>query len=396
MRNSRQICIVLGSGFSKPAGLPLAREINNSFTRDNTETLLKFSSGEWKWWDYASDTDRHNGRIGMEYLFYGYVLNQFISAFIENSEGFSNYENFYQFVLDIEPKGNVFKGIYEKSIAKIQQRFPDYAESPYMMASLKNLQNPGKNEIISLINHLIADLLYVRAPLENYYEAYTFFFRFIRDYPEIAITTLNHDTLLEYLMGLYKLDFSDGFSAEKSFLLADSGEKIKMFANDFNVGIPIIKLHGSINMYKYTYYQEEGSTVTSQNKYLYYKPDNYHDKHLVNRIDPETGKIVQRFHWNIIPQFITGTRKNEIIAHDEMYACLYSEFNKRIHSSDSLMIIGYSYSDNHVNEHILSAINNGNVREIINVNPTIKFPYNSNKITIQNINSLTKIPCKNN
>ncbi len=120
------LCVLLGSGFSKPAGLPLAREINNSFTRDNTETLLKFSSGEWKWWNYANEADRNNGRIGLEYLFYGYVLNEFVSAFIENSGGFSSYENFYQFVLDIDRNSPVFKGIYEKSIAKIQQRLSDF------------------------------------------------------------------------------------------------------------------------------------------------------------------------------------------------------------------------------------------------------------------------------
>lgn len=391
MSESKHICIVLGSGFSMPANLPLAREINNFFTRDNTETLLKFSSGEWKWWDYANEADRNNGRIGLEYLFYGYVLNEFVSAFIENSGGFSSYENFYQFVLDIDRNSLDFKGIYEKSIAKIQQRFPDHTESPYIMASLKNLQNPGKNEIISLINHLIADLLYVRAPLENYYEAYTFFFRFIRDFPEITITTLNHDTLLEYLMALYKLDFSDGFTLEKSILLADSGEKIKMFANDFNVGIPIIKLHGSIDMYQYPIYQEEGSTVTPLNKYLYYKPDNYHDKHMVNRIDPGTGKIVQRFHWNIIPQFITGTRKDEIIANDEMYACLYSQFEKRIHASETLLIIGYSFGDEHVNNQIRSSISNGFLKKIINVNPGEEFPFSDSEIECMNIKSIQEL-----
>jgi hypothetical protein len=48
-----KLAVILGSGFSKPAGLPLAREINDYFLRDNAERILKFSSGEFMWDDFV-------------------------------------------------------------------------------------------------------------------------------------------------------------------------------------------------------------------------------------------------------------------------------------------------------------------------------------------------------
>ena len=42
-----ELAVILGSGFSKPAGLPLAKEITNFFLRNNKKQILHFSSDEF-------------------------------------------------------------------------------------------------------------------------------------------------------------------------------------------------------------------------------------------------------------------------------------------------------------------------------------------------------------
>ena len=76
-----KLVILLGSGFSYSAGLPLARGINDYFTRDNILKLLQFTSGEWKWYDRANDAERSNGRIGYNAYTYGFILNELKDAF---------------------------------------------------------------------------------------------------------------------------------------------------------------------------------------------------------------------------------------------------------------------------------------------------------------------------
>ena len=90
------LCIILGSGFSKPAGLLLAYEIDAIFNRNNVGNLLQFSSGEWKWLDTASDADRTNGSFGFHHIAYGYILNELVDSFIKENASFTNYEEFYR------------------------------------------------------------------------------------------------------------------------------------------------------------------------------------------------------------------------------------------------------------------------------------------------------------
>jgi NAD-dependent SIR2 family protein deacetylase len=51
----KTLLVLTGAGFSKPAGLPIAKEIDDFFTRDNRNNILSFSSGEKMWVDFASE-----------------------------------------------------------------------------------------------------------------------------------------------------------------------------------------------------------------------------------------------------------------------------------------------------------------------------------------------------
>ena len=100
MEKKESITIILGAGFSFNAGLPLANRITEFFTRDNTDKILAFGSGEFKWVDFANDAELTNGRLAMDHFAYGYILNALVAVFVKKVGDFTNYEDFYQFVID--------------------------------------------------------------------------------------------------------------------------------------------------------------------------------------------------------------------------------------------------------------------------------------------------------
>ncbi|GAH69537.1 unnamed protein product [marine sediment metagenome] len=160
-------------------------------------------------------------------------------------------------------------------------------------------------------------------------------------------------------------------------LLSNSGDgkPLNLFQGSFSDTINIIKLHGSIDTYRYSVAIEKGSIVNPTGEYLYFKTLDYDEKQMPIRYDPETGEVVQRFHWDIDPQFITGTRKEEIITQPGMYKILFEECEKRIMNCKAILIIGYSFGDKHVNEIIQKTINNSKkLTKIININPSKALP----------------------
>ena len=156
--------------------------------------------------------------------------------------------------------------------------------------------------------------------------------------------------------------------------------------------INVIKLHGSIDVYRYPYY--EGSPLLHPTgEYLYFKTHDYYEKQRPERYNPETNEKVQTFHWEISPQFITGTNKEELIKNDAMYASMYNEAKTRLMECKEILIIGYSFGDIHVNDIIKNAIDNSNnLKSIINIIPSVTLPFDSKDIPttqLKNFNELT-------
>lgn len=391
VKKNDTLCVILGAGFSKPAGLPLANEINGYFLRDNADTLLKFSSGEWKWIDFANDPEKNNGKLGFEHLSYGFILNHWVKSFIRSAGSFTNYEDFYQYILDNYKTEDILNQIYSLSFQDFLKKHPTIKDNPWYDKYTYHLTHPQYNEIISISNHLIGDLLYIRGELAGLLADYKPFIQLLKSTQETSIITLNHDYWLEILLKEFRLDYDDGFSIDKSPLIAPAGNMIKVFNGVFGESISIIKLHGSIDVYRYEISDQRGSLIYPTGDNLYFKTHNYSTKQNPRLVSLDTGEVLQNFHWNISPQFITGTRKHEIISSDSMYATLYSEFEKYINQTKNLLIIGYSYTDRHVNEKIISAMQSGKISKVVNVNPGATFPFATDNFEIVNLASISEL-----
>jgi SIR2-like domain len=187
-------------------------------------------------------------------------------------------------------------------------------------------------------------------------------------FKEKYIFTLNHDLLLEDLLHYYNKEYSDGFTANHSPLRGDDNENIEIFNNNYDKEIKVFKLHGSIDYYKYDYFIKEGLYFNPTGEYVFFKPKTYHNKHVAKRIDLESGSVLQSLTVNITPQFLTGKNKPDIIKKLTFYESLFKNFNEVLKTTTDLMIIGYSFKDNHINDMLGQAAQNGTIKNIYNIN----------------------------
>lgn len=298
---------------------------------------------------------------------------------------------FFQFVVE-NVVNSEFLDVVLKSAKQIFfNDHPNISENPLVENYLFGFNHTSSLDILSLINHLIADLLWVRKTEIEITILYQPFVQFLRSFRSLVFTTLNHDRLLECLIeNVMKLDYSDGFTKDQKILFSDEGKPLSVFVGDFSKSIQILKLHGSIDMFKYQFFNEEnGSTVVrATDEHQYFKTLSFAEKQTPHRRNPETGKPVQTFHPLITPQFITGTKKTDLIKNDKMYSQLFMEFENSLKTSNTLLIIGYSYGDTHVNDKIETAITNYSINNVININPYMKFPFSSKTVKVNNIDGI--------
>ena len=222
---------------------------------------------------------------------------------------------------------------------------------------------------------------------------YKWFHLFFDGYESIDFFTLNHDLLLESLMAkIIDKSFSDGFSRNQKVLKSSGGEPLKLFQGEFPEPISILKLHGSIDIYRYVVAEQKGGIMTPTGEYLFFKTNDYYEKQRPERYDPETEEKVQTFHWEIDPQFITGTRKKDILNKPGIYKDLFNEFKKRIMECQKLIVFGYSFGDEHVNEIIQLAFRKSRrLRKVINVNPSKELPFDKMNCIVCNLKNSTEL-----
>lgn len=388
------LVVILGAGFSRPAGLPLANDIKERFDRNQKGKLLQFGSSEWTWADGKRDVDKHNGSISTESTIYPYILNEAIEQYKLEKGSFDNYELFSQWIHDISSNDVIKSCIYEKSKAKLLNDYPsirnykpeyDGDAHPFLYrftndSSLSNLTN--------IINYLIADLLgFNQSQFESSIPEYSQFISYIKKFEDVDIFTLNHDLLLENLFEFSGVKYSRGFTKQKSEIrYQDKDTPISVFRDAFDEPIRIHKLHGSLDFFRFEHYEQRKKLyLEPTGNYNYFSTRNYREKHYAIRVNPETGETLQDLNSDIVPKFITGTDKIKIIKNDLMYDALFKRFEQRLSETPTVLVSGYSFSDEHINQELKKR----NDFKIINQNPSLAYPLQANTITnIQGLKDL--------
>ncbi|MCO7724874.1 SIR2 family protein [Myroides odoratimimus] len=382
----KKLTILLGAGFSANANMPIANGVTNYFNRDLRKKLLNFSSGEWTWIDNKDQTTVHNGQLNYDYLGYSYVFNELLESYkAKNAGDFLNYEDFYQFVNDLFLSEEKISIIFSKAEEQLLKDYPHLADNKDINY-LFLFKTKQYSKVLPILNYLIADILNP-IPMGNkeLIETFSPFLEYLKKFEEVNIFTLNHDLLIEKLLTLAEIPYSKGFETENSVIISNE-HPLPSFTGNYNQNVRIYKLHGSIDLYRFDHLIKTGEGFYQYSgDYDYFITDNYYDKHRCQKRDLITGEIIQNFSPDIVPKFITGISKEEIIKKDKMYRKIYSDFEKSIKETENLFVSGYSFNDEHINK----PLSENKTLLFINHRRSKDYPFSKNG---KNIRTLNEIP----
>lgn len=354
-----KISILVGSGFSIPEGLPGVRQLNQRLSKiDESEILIHtdqkafFLNGQddpnrWSRWD--------------ERIFLQEFL-EFYSAEILKAKKDFHYETFYDYY-----SGYLTNKENKEAIEDFYKRFNE----KHFKGSDDNRDCYNRiSDFNRSYNQLLASQLHKTQYLEDIstlnYPPYDPFIGFLRELlktSDIKFHTLNHDLFFDWL-GKHHSDlwqhFADGYQLEGSpFYGTVSYDfnpntenkvhktyyvKLERFVDKFDKALSLFKLHGSVF-----------NTIVYNDQQRIRLKDNYAVSQFSMEItDKKTGE--QRFVGlldEISPDFLSGTtNKTRFYTGDPYYKNLFAHFENNLLQSELLVVIGYGFQDNGINEYL--------------------------------------------
>lgn len=159
----------------------------------------------------------------------------------------------------------------------------------------------------------------------------------VRNLKTTSIFTLNHDVLIEALLGKEGISFADGFDdVDGDFRRFDPGYLFK--AND----VTLLKLHGSIDWYLYPFTSKDGSRFQQ-----YAKPGKktsiWHGR------DAQGEMLLPQ---DVKPTFLTGTTSKELSYGSGIFPDVFEAFRRQLHEHNVLVVSGYGWGDKGINRRV--------------------------------------------
>lgn len=355
------ISILLGSGFSRPEGLPGVAEINEKL-RTIKETEFYLLSDQRAGF-YHSDWRDPNGWMPGSYLdrlFLEKFTAFYCSEYLAGSSKY-NYETFYDFMSEFER----FKREKEK-IDVFCDSFNGEIKSNIYRQNSYNWVARAKR----IVNQLIADLLVLPKHYENAgysnYPNYGGIFGLIREWLKdniVHVHTLNHDLFFDFI-GSHLTDlwqhYSDGYTEYGSSVYGqvmttfntDRGKihkeykvRLQYYSGQYENNLRLYKLHGSVN--SYVLRTQHG------NEEIRVKKDFGVSDFLMEKFNKESNKYkYEAVFTDTYPDFLTGTTEKIRQYNIPFYDSLFTHFKNNLLKSAKLLIIGYGFQDKAINEFI--------------------------------------------
>lgn len=174
-----------------------------------------------------------------------------------------------------------------------------------------------------------------------------------------SIFTLNYDLSLEAVMEAASIKYSTGFVSEPSYssevqwwplwlLRGDDAVKFNNTPDGENADVHLIKLHGSLD-----WFRVEAPVLSTVEGYQIYPQGP------IVRSNSTPDNIIEEV-------MIAGRVGKEKL--EEPFITLLREFYNEVSKADVLIIIGYSFSDPHINRIMLDTLMRVRIYDIIVVN----------------------------
>ncbi len=359
------LSILIGSGFSVPDGLPTVSHINKRLANLKEADFFLYqdqTAGFYKEGDEYRDPNAkitYPDRLFAQ-EFVAFYNHQVLSGKPENFD----YEVFFDYFMD-----NLNEKAHKDEIDDFVIRFKKAArwgerkfEESYQLL----------NRFLNIFNQLVAGELFRSRYYQNVsflglYHNYESFMRFLQSVLKdhvVYVHSLNHDMLFDYfgknISGLWDF-FTDGFSEKGSPyfgsvshtyqirndepLIKNYKVRLAYYTGEYDNHLHFYKLHGSIDTYP-LYIANSSEVVVIKREYGV--SDFYKEK-----FDEKTKKYEYEnpFAMNY-PSFLTGKTTKIKNYKQGFYAGLLARFANNLSLSERLIIIGYGFQDEGINNYL--------------------------------------------
>ncbi len=212
---------------------------------------------------------------------------------------------------------NVLKTKYD-FFDKSNTNLEEELGNPKYESRLNDIRKTIWNHVYEKDNSILCDILITP---QKYDGIKLLIEKFTQPHPHVFnIITTNYDRVLENIMGLYNISFSDGFSGRILSVFDENLFQTKAETAFVN----LIKVHGSLNWFE----------IDGQTRY-YNKNDTYE------------------------PQIIPPGKNKYRQAFFDPYRNLIQISDKKINNSKTLLVIGFGFNDEHITPKITNKIRNG-------------------------------------
>ncbi|OGU39329.1 MAG: hypothetical protein A2X61_00455 [Ignavibacteria bacterium GWB2_35_12] len=334
----KQVSLLLGAGFSRPAGFPSTNDITNEILcgwdkwyKNGIQYRLKSNSRE----EYDnSETALYPNYLEKVAYFLNLIkkeIEHYYSSIVKTDIR-TNYEEIYDFVYHISYafSRDIDNPITNRIIHSLVPSIKPLNEGNNdLYGELENISN----ESLKFIKNVIKIELN-KEPLATTYLDIINELNNSTDLKLLSIFTTNHDLLLDN----YLKDYIDGFASENNGVRLWDPMQWNIVDKLF-----YLKLHGSLNWYNFmkdTGVSYEIAFIGLIKKWYCHDANDY-------KIDGINYKVYN------MPLYLTGTNDKYLECNYGIYLELFYQFHRLLKQTDILIIIGYSFGDNAINFRII-------------------------------------------
>jgi hypothetical protein len=338
----------IGAGFSVPAGLPKASDLNSGILKADKLPITFHTDGEL----HEGINDLSIQSLHDEAFQVGIKIIQRYSYIHGNFD----YEEFYEYLFDI-----FHRSLKREQDEELQEMYPffknTFGSPDGLMLHLRI--NQFMYLYPKLVHYLIRKSNKEEQEAKNYvieYKKYMDYMKALVDAGNVVeIYSLNHDTILEELMASYELSesFCDGFSRVGSPFY-ENQIALERFTNKYDKPIRLHKLHGSTSYYAFAV-----ETKPSHFDVVNLIKSDYHlNEESLLYVENNSQYKFTKAMLGLEAEFLTGT-KSKAKRYDApiYYKPQFENFERDLMSTDNVFVIGYGFKDERVNEIIKQKVN---------------------------------------
>ena len=337
------ISFLLGSGFSRKAGMPTVVDLTEAVLAG--EVWRHTDSNYYPGANPNPDIPDFDTPRVVQFID---LLKQEIDSYYQGTpKGTTNYEDLYYLADQIRGSEGGWRdnpaigALIEKlrpQVAHLLAGTADFRPAAWDLLKLADETCNYIRDVVwrSITGRAIGDLSYFQVLADA-----------ARDNEEVDIFTLNHDTLTEGFLASEGIAFTDGFREPTNEVRYWEDGKLE---NDQEHHVRVIKLHGSVNWFEFLQGDQWRTGIPSH-------WDVWHTKGPTGELQiPNGGR----------PHFLAGTGNKPLEYQVGMYVELHHLFHQWLRLGRRLAVIGYGFGDAGINQRTFEwLLNNEDARMVV-------------------------------